>query len=185
MACFLCPERKKLETELTRLTSQSRNPVQRPPVDAQFRQRVICHVVTPHGRRPYTIGQAEDQYKVDHPGWSSSLVRIPPGVLYNDKLKEMERATDLEKRFPGGTMPDQIRGNYENRCGTMGESVAVEAFAQMLEGRTAFLLSGFSFQKHLEGVKKTKRADMEPNMSALGIKNILLYFACKFIKCKT
>ena len=121
MSCFLCPERRMLESELGRLRRWSRDPAERPPVDGQFRQREVCQVVTPHGKVPYTVEAAELRYKQDFPAWSTGLVRIPPGVLYSDKLQVYERAQDLEQKYLQQAMPDRVRGNYINRIGPKGK----------------------------------------------------------------
>ena len=146
MPCFLCPERRMLESELGRLRRWSQDPAERPPVDGLFRQREVCQVVTPHGRVPYTVEAAELRYGQDFPAWDKGVVRIPPGVLYMDKLKVHERAQDLEQEYLHKAMPGGVRGSYINRIGGMGESVAVEAVADLLEGRQAFIINGFKFR---------------------------------------
>ena len=67
MSCFLCPERRMLESELARLRRWSQDPTERPAVDGLFRKRVVCQVVTPHGRQPYTVEGAELTYGQDFP----------------------------------------------------------------------------------------------------------------------
>ena len=146
MACFLCPERRVLESELGRLRRWSQDPTSRPAVDRLFSKRVVCQVVNPHGRVPYTVEAAELRYKQDFPAWDKGLVRMPPGVLYMDKLQVYERAQDLEQEYLHKAMSGGVRGSYINRIGSMGESVAVEAVADLLKGRQAFIINGFKFR---------------------------------------
>ena len=152
--CFLCPETRKMRNKLENLHQWSVNPQSRPPVDAAFEDREVCQVVTPHGRRPYTVREAKQQYAQDHPDWATSLTRHPHGPLYFDKMVErMQRAMDLEKKRP---MTPKDHAHYVNRVGAMGESVATEALSRELEGRTAFLIQGFKFRNYIEGGKKAR-----------------------------
>ena len=163
--CFLCRERGKLEAELARLEKWRRNPVERPPVDAAFRSRVICHVTTPHGRNPLDVATCESLYKQDHANWDTGLVRMPPGPLYFDKMALTQRARDLEKQ---PQMSSQEKGNYVNRIGAMAEATATETLARVLQGRPAVLVQGFKFRDYLHGVKKTRK-DTKPCATTLGV----------------
>ena len=167
--CFLCPETRKLRNKLVNLQQWSKSPRSRPPMDSQFEDREVCQVVTPHGRQPYTLREAKQQYARNHPNWATTLTRHPHGPLYFDRMVElMKRARDLEERRP---MTSEDHASYVNRTGAMGESVAAEALAKELEGMPAFLLQGFKFRDHAQGVKK-KKVQIVPSPANLNIPHL-------------